>query len=43
MGSEMCIRDSGKVVGINEKKVSVQFVDGTKDIALILAGKFLKK
>ena len=33
----------GKVVGINEKKVSVQFVDGTKDIALILAGKFLKK
>ena len=22
----------GKVVGINEKKVSVQFVDGTKDI-----------
>ena len=33
----------GKVVKIDEKKVSVHFVGGTKDIALILASKFLKK
>ena len=33
----------GKVIGINEKKVRIQFVDGEKDIALILASKFLKK
>ena len=33
----------GKVIGVNEKKVRVQFVDGAKDIALILASKFLKK
>ncbi|WP_300327780.1 ATP-dependent helicase [Fusobacterium sp.] len=33
----------GKVIGVNEKKVRVQFVDGEKDIALILASKFLKK
>ena len=33
----------GKVVGVNEKKIQVQFVDGKKEIAMILAGKFLKK
>ena len=33
----------GKVVGINEKKIQVQFVDGKKEIAMILADKFLKK
>ena len=32
----------GRVVGINEKKIEVQFVDGKKSIALILASKFLK-
>lgn len=32
----------GKVVGVNEKKIQVQFVDGKKEIAMILAGKFLK-
>ncbi|MFR4520312.1 MAG: ATP-dependent helicase, partial [Fusobacterium sp.] len=31
----------GKVVGVNEKKIQVQFVDGKKEIAVILAGKFL--
>ena len=33
----------GKVVGVNEKKIQVQFVDGKKEIAMILADKFLKK
>ena len=33
----------GKVVGVNEKKIQVQFVDGKREIAMILAGKFLKK
>ena len=33
----------GKVVDVNEKKVQVQFVDGKKEIAMVLAGKFLKK
>lgn len=33
----------GKIVGVNEKKIQVQFVDGKKEIAMILAGKFLKK
>lgn len=33
----------GKVTKITEKKITVQFVDGEKDIALILASKFLKK
>ncbi|NME35432.1 MULTISPECIES: ATP-dependent helicase [Fusobacterium] len=33
----------GKVTRITEKKITVQFVDGEKDIALILASKFLKK
>lgn len=33
----------GKVVGITEKKIQVQFVDGKKEIAVILASKFLKK
>lgn len=33
----------GKVVAINEKKVEVQFVDGKREIAMILADKFLKK
>lgn len=33
----------GKVVGVNEKKIQVQFVDGKREIAMILAEKFLKK
>lgn len=33
----------GKIVGVNEKKIQVQFVDGKKEIAMILADKFLKK
>ncbi|MGL6065531.1 MAG: ATP-dependent helicase [Cetobacterium sp.] len=33
----------GKVVEISEKKIGVQFVDGKKDIALVLATKFLTK
>lgn len=33
----------GKIVGVNEKKIQVQFVDGKKEIAMILAEKFLKK
>lgn len=33
----------GKVIDITEKKIVVQFVDGKKDIALILATKFLTK
>ncbi|WP_300394184.1 ATP-dependent helicase [Fusobacterium sp.] len=33
----------GKVVGVNEKKIQVQFVDGKREIAMILADKFLKK
>ena len=33
----------GKVVGVNEKKIQVQFVDGKKEIAMILSDKFLKK
>ena len=33
----------GKIVGVNEKKIQVQFVDGKREIAMILAEKFLKK
>lgn len=33
----------GKVVEISEKKIGVQFVDGKKEIALVLATKFLTK
>lgn len=33
----------GKVIEISEKKLGVQFVDGKKDIALVLATKFLTK
>ncbi|WP_300358863.1 ATP-dependent helicase [Fusobacterium sp.] len=33
----------GKVVGVSEKKIQVQFVDGKREIAMILADKFLKK
>ncbi|MGL4988944.1 MAG: ATP-dependent helicase [Cetobacterium sp.] len=33
----------GKVVEISEKKLGVQFVDGKRDIAIILATKFLTK
>ena len=33
----------GRVVGVNEKKIQVQFVDGKREIAMILADKFLKK
>ena len=33
----------GKVVEISEKKIGVQFVDGKKDIAIVLATKFLTK
>ncbi len=33
----------GKIVGVNEKKIEVQFVDGKREIAMILADKFLKK
>lgn len=33
----------GKVVSINDKKIEIQFVDGKREIATILAGKFLKK
>lgn len=33
----------GKVIEISEKKLSIQFVDGKKDIALALATKFLTK
>ncbi|MFK4785027.1 ATP-dependent helicase [Fusobacterium sp. MFO224] len=33
----------GKVIGVNEKKVTVQFVAGKKNIAMVLAGKFLTK
>lgn len=32
----------GRVVAINNKKVTIQFVDGKREIALILADKFLK-
>ncbi|MFA6709063.1 MAG: 3'-5' exonuclease, partial [Fusobacterium sp.] len=33
----------GKVISVSEKKVTVQFVTGKKDIAMVLAGKFLTK
>ncbi|MDP0488387.1 MAG: UvrD-helicase domain-containing protein [Fusobacterium sp. JB021] len=33
----------GKIIGVNEKKVTVQFVTGKKNIAMVLAGKFLTK
>ncbi|MGL4308235.1 MAG: ATP-dependent helicase [Cetobacterium sp.] len=33
----------GKIVDINEKKITLQFVDGKKEIALALADKFLIK
>ena len=33
----------GKVVEITDKKLGVQFVDGKRDIALVLATKFLSK
>lgn len=33
----------GKVVEVSEKKVTIQFVTGKKDIAMILAEKFLEK
>lgn len=33
----------GKVIDVSEKKVTVQFVTGKKDIAMVLAGKFLTK
>ncbi|MCQ8211277.1 UvrD-helicase domain-containing protein [Cetobacterium somerae] len=33
----------GKVIEISEKKIGVQFVDGKKDIAIVLATKFLTK
>ncbi|WP_163470026.1 ATP-dependent helicase [Fusobacterium sp. IOR10] len=33
----------GKVINVSEKKVTVQFVTGKKDIAMVLAGKFLTK
>lgn len=33
----------GKVIEISKKKLGVQFVDGKKDIALVLATKFLTK
>lgn len=33
----------GKVVEVSDKKIGVQFVDGKKDIAIVLATKFLTK
>ncbi|SJZ34144.1 DNA helicase-2 / ATP-dependent DNA helicase PcrA [Cetobacterium ceti] len=33
----------GKIVGINEKKIEIQFVDGKREIALALADKFITK
>lgn len=33
----------GKVIGVSDKKITIQFVDGKKDIALVLATKFLTK
>lgn len=33
----------GKILEVTEKKITVQFVDGKRDIAMILAGRFLTK
>ncbi|MEG0398138.1 MAG: 3'-5' exonuclease, partial [Cetobacterium sp.] len=33
----------GRVVGVNDKKIEVQFVDGKREIAMALADKFLTK
>ena len=33
----------GVVKSINDKKISVEFVDGIKEIAVIIANKFLTK
>ena len=33
----------GKVVEVSDKKIGVQFVDGKKDVAIVLATKFLTK
>ena len=33
----------GKILNITKKKITIQFVDGKKEIAMVLADKFLKK